>query len=234
MTNTLIPILFLAGGFGTRLRVLDSERPKPMILVKGKPFLHWLTKHYAEQGFRKFYISTGYLAHVIEEYPWTSEFLGCEFSFIREENPLGTGGAVKNIFDLNPTLKDAWIVNGDTLLEDPLPLLSAAAWDKEEQDVLFTTLKKENVFDATPNLHVQGSLVTAEGTGGTVFDAGAILVKRRAVCNSENSHLKTPFSIHKLLERAMSGGKAGFLPLKGTCYDIGTPERYKRFENILP
>ena len=95
-----VPVLLLAGGFGTRLRSVDSTRPKPMVLVEGKPFLHWLVAYYVRQGFRHFLISTCYLAEIIEQYPWAEHFQDCRFEFYRESTPLGTGGAVRRIFQI--------------------------------------------------------------------------------------------------------------------------------------
>ena len=62
------PIFIMAGGFGSRLYPLTRDCPKPMLTVNGKPILRSIIEKFKEAGFRKFYISTHYLSHVITDY----------------------------------------------------------------------------------------------------------------------------------------------------------------------
>jgi NDP-sugar pyrophosphorylase family protein len=212
------PLLILAGGKGTRLRALDPLRPKPMVLALGKPFLHWLIDHYQRLGYSRFIISTGYLAEQIEEYPW-----GLPLEFERETTLLGTGGAVQAIFKkLN--LSEAWVLNGDTFLPGRLPEIKAG------YEALFTALEPGELYDATPNLAVDGDLVISESPDGQYFDGGAVWVARAAV---ERYRGAVPCSLHELLVPAKEARKVGYAIVPGTCYDIGTPARHARFEEFL-
>jgi D-glycero-alpha-D-manno-heptose 1-phosphate guanylyltransferase len=105
--------IILAGGLGTRLRSVVSDLPKCMAPVAGKPFLHFVIEHLLNQGIYKFIFSVGYKSEMIieyinEQYP----MLNAQFSI--EEEPLGTGGAVKLSCSL-ATEKNVLILNGDTL-----------------------------------------------------------------------------------------------------------------------
>ncbi|MEW6058131.1 MAG: sugar phosphate nucleotidyltransferase [Bdellovibrionota bacterium] len=217
-------ILILAGGKGTRLASVDPTRPKPMVEILGKPFLYWLINHYEHLGYARYLLSTGHLAEVIETYPWNSEFPNCEFEFFREKTPLGTGGAVQKIFRDNPSLQETWVINGDTLLPEPLPE------SPDQNEALYTALAQSEVFDAIPNIHTEDDLVVAEGAGGQYFDGGAIFLRRQAV---ERYQGGVPCSIHSLLEPAMRLKRVAYALVPGTCYDIGTPKRLKRFEEYL-
>ena len=91
-------LLVLAGGFGTRLRSVVSEVPKPLAPVRHKPFLYYLVEQWMAQGVRSF---TFLLHHEAEriEYFLDSEkregiLTGCELRTLTEPQPLGTGGAV--------------------------------------------------------------------------------------------------------------------------------------------
>ncbi|MBI3544488.1 MAG: NTP transferase domain-containing protein [Deltaproteobacteria bacterium] len=216
-------LLILAGGKGTRLATLDSTRPKPMVLVAGKPFLHWLVDFYRRQGYRDFIFSTGHLAEVVESYDWDARFPGATFASVRETTPLGPGGAVRMIFE-KCQLDAAWVLNGDTLLPQPLPAVDP------RHEAIYSVLEKDQLFDATPNLVVEGELVVAERAGGHYFDGGAVYVTNRAVARYQGP---VPCSIHGLLKPAMDARRVGFGVVPGTCYDIGTPERYKRFESFI-
>ncbi len=60
--------VILAGGRGTRLRPLTDDRPKPMVEVCGKPFLHYQLEQLRAQGFGRVLLLLGYLPEVIREY----------------------------------------------------------------------------------------------------------------------------------------------------------------------
>jgi NDP-sugar pyrophosphorylase family protein len=104
-------LIILAGGKGTRLGNLTKEIPKPMVDVCGKPFLFWLIDYYYKQGFRNIIISTGYKANVIEEYSWP-----WDLKFRRDDDVFGMEWTYKT--------KCAWVVNGDTWIDNPLPEVS--------------------------------------------------------------------------------------------------------------
>ena len=65
---TLIPVVLLAGGLGTRLREETEFRPKPMVEVGGHPILWHIMKAYAAQGFDEFVICLGYKGEVIKDF----------------------------------------------------------------------------------------------------------------------------------------------------------------------
>lgn len=60
--------IILAGGLGTRIAEETSDKPKPMVLINGKPMLWHIMSIYANQGVTDFYVATGYLGHVIEKW----------------------------------------------------------------------------------------------------------------------------------------------------------------------
>jgi glucose-1-phosphate cytidylyltransferase len=61
-------VAILAGGFGTRLSEETDLRPKPMVLIGGKPILWHIMKHYSHYGFNEFVILLGYKGYFIKEY----------------------------------------------------------------------------------------------------------------------------------------------------------------------
>jgi glucose-1-phosphate cytidylyltransferase len=60
--------IILAGGLGTRIAEETSDKPKPMVLINGKPILWHIMNIYANQGVNDFYIATGYMGHVISNW----------------------------------------------------------------------------------------------------------------------------------------------------------------------
>lgn len=107
--------IILAGGLGTRLRSVVSDIPKCMAPVKGKPFLYYVIEQLRKQGVDKFIFSVGYKHEMIEA--WLNEAFPLMFTqFAVEEEPLGTGGAVKLAGGL-ATEKNVLVLNGDTLFK---------------------------------------------------------------------------------------------------------------------
>lgn len=86
--------IIVAGGFGTRLRPLTDNTPKPMLPVNGVPILALHVKRLVKAGIKDIIISTGYLDHVIKDYFGDGADFGAHISYSHEDSPLGTGGAV--------------------------------------------------------------------------------------------------------------------------------------------
>ncbi|MFT9057822.1 MAG: NDP-sugar synthase [Ethanoligenens sp.] len=88
--------LFLAGGMGTRLRPLTDHLPKPMVPLMNRPMLerNMITlRHY---GIKDIILSTCYKADYIQRYFGNGEKFGLSITYVKEDVPLGTGGAIKN------------------------------------------------------------------------------------------------------------------------------------------
>lgn len=107
--------VILAGGFGKRLRPLTDEMPKPMIEVLNLPIIEWQMKWLASNGIREFIICVGYLKEHIINHIGSGSRLGVKVGYAVEEEPLGTGGALKNAEGLLSGQKEFFMVNGDIL-----------------------------------------------------------------------------------------------------------------------
>lgn len=88
------PVFLMAGGFGTRLRPLTNECPKPLLKIGDKPILELILESLAKAGFYRFFISTHYLPEMIREYFGDGSHWGVNIQYVHEEEPLGTGGAL--------------------------------------------------------------------------------------------------------------------------------------------
>jgi len=86
--------LILCGGFGTRLRPITETIPKPMIPVAGRPILERIVLHLVGCGFNKIFLATHYLGEMIETHFGDGRGFGCSIEYLREEVPMGTGGAL--------------------------------------------------------------------------------------------------------------------------------------------
>ncbi|MFG3120233.1 sugar phosphate nucleotidyltransferase [Streptomyces sp. NPDC048197] len=109
--------ILLVGGKGTRLRPLTVHTPKPMVPAAGVPFLtHQLARARAA-GVEHIVLATSYLAEVFEPYFGDGSALGLHLEYVTEREPLGTGGAIRNVAErLHSAPGDPVLIfNGDIL-----------------------------------------------------------------------------------------------------------------------
>lgn len=119
--------LVLAGGKGERLRPFTEDRPKPMVLLAGKPILEYHLAWLRDSGVTHALLLCGYRADVIQDYFGDGEKLGMRIEYSLEEQPLGRGGAFKLAFGCVPQAEELIIgTNGDVVCNQPLtPILRA-------------------------------------------------------------------------------------------------------------
>ena len=108
------PVFLMAGGFGTRLKPLTDNCPKPLLKVGDKPILETVLLSFIHAGFHKFYISTHYLPEMIRDYFGHGEKWGVCIEYVHETDPLGTGGAL-GLLPSDITNLPIIVMNGDVL-----------------------------------------------------------------------------------------------------------------------
>ena len=119
--------LVLAGGKGERLRPLTADRPKPMILLAGKPILEYHLTWLRQNGVTHAVLLCGYRADVIKDYFGDGRRWGLSIEYSVEDEPLGRGGAFKLAFGRVPKREELVIgTNGDIISNQPLPLVLRA------------------------------------------------------------------------------------------------------------
>jgi mannose-1-phosphate guanylyltransferase len=105
--------IILAGGLGERLRPLTDETPKPLLPIKGKPIIEHAINNFKKHGIKDIILSVGYKADKIKEYFGDGSQLGVNISYCIEDEPLGTGGAIKKAAE---NINETFIaINGDNL-----------------------------------------------------------------------------------------------------------------------
>ena len=107
--------VIMAGGKGTRLGELTKTTPKPMLKVAGRPILERLILHFVGFGIRRIFLSVNYLSEVIEEHFGDGSKFGCHIEYLREEEPLGTGGALSLLPEA--PVHPVFVSNGDLVTQ---------------------------------------------------------------------------------------------------------------------
>jgi D-glycero-alpha-D-manno-heptose 1-phosphate guanylyltransferase len=104
--------IILAGGMGSRLKTVVTDRPKPMALINNKPFLYYLLSNLKKEGFQHIILAVGFKHKIISNY-FGNSFKQMRISYAIEEKPLGTGGGILNALKYAHE-KRTFILNGDT------------------------------------------------------------------------------------------------------------------------
>jgi mannose-1-phosphate guanylyltransferase len=105
--------IVLVGGEGTRLRPLTYGTPKPMVPIAGVPFLARTLERLAHAGIRDVILPAGYMPEAIIDYFGDGAALDMKITYVIEETPLGTAGALKNVEQY--ITGQFFVLNGDIL-----------------------------------------------------------------------------------------------------------------------
>jgi D-glycero-alpha-D-manno-heptose 1-phosphate guanylyltransferase len=233
--------IILAGGFGTRLRSVVPHLPKCMAPVAGKPFLYYVIAHLQKEGIQKFIFSVGYKSENVINFV-NKEFLSAgrpgstiDFQFSTEEEPLGTGGAIKRS-GKKVSGHNILVCNGDTLFKIDLQKLSNFHLRHNADCTL--CLKPMNNFERYGAVEMNNDASIKSFKEKHFYEAGLINggIYALNLRNFMKENLPEKFSFEKdYLEKFV--GKRNLYAVVQDKYfiDIGIPEDYERAgRELLP
>lgn len=222
--------IVLAGGFGTRLRQVVADVPKPMAPVAGRPFLELVLNNLASKGFTKVVLSVGFMAEKISGH-FGVRYAGLELAYAIEDQPLGTGGGVR--MAMNHIIDDhVFVFNGDTFLDLEVALVEQQ-WQRQKRPII--------IGREVPDTSRYGRLLSSNGlaigftekgvVGTGLINAGCYVFNRAQLNEfAQNS----PFSLEAdFLSSAVAQGEFDVFVTTGTFIDIGIPEDYARAQTEL-
>lgn len=226
--------VILAGGQGTRLRGAVPDLPKPMAPVGDRPFLEFVMDYWLARGVGRFILSVGYLAEKIISH-FGSGYQGSKVEYVREEEPLGTGGAVAMAFRQTSWQgENLLLINGDTWLTASPDRLARDAKGLSPPPTVVLTLVRMEKNDRYGGVSLDGKGriarfgLPADGAPAWV-NAGCCLL-RIAAAKESFLALPTRFSLERdWLAPLARSGLVGASPQKADFIDIGVPEDYRRF-----
>lgn len=111
----MMKIVIMAGGKGTRIASVNSDVPKPMIPILGKPILEHQIEALSRQGFKDFVLVIGYKGNVISDYFGDGTGWNVKIEYVTEESPLGTAGSFYYLKEM--INEDFLLVNGDIIFD---------------------------------------------------------------------------------------------------------------------
>ena len=227
--------VILAGGLGSRLRPVVNDRPKPMALVGGKPFLEWLIKDLRNQGVQRLILCVGYMGETIEGYFGSGHEQGLEIVYSREAAPLGTGGAIKLAL---PNLRGLrfFALNGDSLCDFSLRAMLNTHIERSAAATLWLVSVDDGERYGAVKINDNQEITefrekSATGQAGMI-NAGVYFLKRRLL---DALPANRALSLETDAFPAWLAGEAKLLVLavQGPFLDIGTPESVRDAERFI-
>ena len=221
--------IILAGGFGTRLRDVVADVPKPMAPVAGRPFLAWLLDRLAAQGMRRCILATGYMADQIQREIGT-HWLGMEIVHSVETTPLGTGGAIREAANLLQG-ECAHVLNGDTWLAySPAALEQATTLAGAVIGIALAHVDDVGRYGAVETHDgIVAGFREKGGIGDGWINAGCYFLSAPAIAALPDVQAFS-FESEVLLPMAAAGNVAAWTDTRDFI-DIGVPEDYRRAQH---
>lgn len=227
--------VILVGGKGTRLRPLTNSIPKPMLPVAGAPFLEHLLARIKDAGMTHVVLGTSFKAEVFEEHFGDGSHLGLEIEYVVEDEPLGTGGGIRNVLD-HLRYDRAMVFNGDVLGGTDLNAVLNTHVE-QEADVTLHLLRVSDprAFGCVPtdaDGRVSAFLEKTEDPPTDQINAGSYVFNRSVI---EKIPAGRPVSVEREIFPALLESGARVFGHVDQSYwrDMGTPADFVRGSSDL-
>ncbi len=224
--------IILAGGKGTRLSGVVNDRPKPMALVQGRPFLEFVLDELVQNGISTVILSVGYQAAFIQKH-FNDQYKTIQIRYAVEVEPLGTGGGILQA--LSHIDSDYCLVmNGDTLFKIDVKGMEQLALEKKADLVLGLKPLQEFERYGTVTTNNEGRVLDfheKKYQKQGLINGGAYLLRASYL---RNLKLDKRFSFEKeILESRYPNDLFFGFTNDDYFIDIGIPEDYERAQREL-
>ncbi len=224
-------VVIIAGGQGTRIASVNSEIPKSMIPIAGKPVIEYEIELARRYGFTDFLLIIGYLGDQIERYFGDGSKWGINIEYYHEEKPLGTAGALGFLKD--KLTDDFFVFYGDTVTDFDMPAMLDFHKSKQADATLFVHPNDHpydsDIVDLDADCRVRGILTKPHPEGfvsHNIVNAALFIFSPKVLDMIEpgvKSHIEKD-----VLPRCMRNGMRlfGYTSFE-YIKDMGTPDRYE-------
>lgn len=222
-----ISVAILVGGLGTRLKPVVNDRPKVMAPIYGRPFLTYILDQINDAGLRDVILCVGYMGNYIEvEMGKTYKSLSLRYSY--EHEPLGTGGALRNAYDLMNS-DTILIMNGDSYCQ----YNAGKFWSFHQKNNAVASLLLTFVGDTSRYGRVKmndyNHVLAFEEKGSFSnpgwINAGIYLIDRKTISGIP---VKRFVSLEKEIFPSLIGKELYGFMNDGLFLDIGTPDDFAK------
>ncbi|MDO8269846.1 MAG: sugar phosphate nucleotidyltransferase [Candidatus Levybacteria bacterium] len=241
--------VLLSGGIGYRLKEETEFKPKPMVLIGGKPILWHIMKIYSFYGFNEFIIALGYKGNYIKEYFINQKYFANNFKL---DTSTGTETFVNNGQNLSDDFKITFVDTGEETLPGERILRVKKYIPAEDNDFMVTYgdgvadidikrlvefHRKQNTIGTVTGVHPRSKYGLLSAGKNNIVEKflekpvlmdwvnGGFMVFKKEVFK----YLKTGEMEHKALARLVKKGQLSLYIHKGFWHSMDT---YPDVENL--
>jgi dTDP-glucose pyrophosphorylase/CBS domain-containing protein len=222
--NASVRAVVMAGGKGSRLMPLTADTPKPMLRVGDRPLMEIILEQLRDSGIKQVQVSTHYHRDKIVEHFGDGRRLGVNLSYLHEDQPLGTAGALGTMETPSETML---VMNGDVLTQ--MDFRAMLAYHREMKADLTVAVTQYDIKVPYGVVECEGSLVTRLAEKPTLeffVGAGIYLLEPSAFAYIPKGQR---FDMTDLIQALVSSGhRVASFPILERWLDIGQQDDYAR------
>lgn len=228
----MFPVAILAGGLATRLQPLTKTIPKSLVLIHGKPFIHYQLQLLQQHGIDRVVICAGFLGEQIEDYVGNGTAYQMDVQYAYDgATLLGTGGALKKALPLLG--EHFFVLYGDSFLVCDYSAVQAA-FIAHKQPALMTVFRNQGQWDSSNIEFAHGRILAYDKVHRSsrmqFIDYGlGILSAQNFECVPDN----IPFDLAALYQILLKDAKLSAYEVKQRFYEIGSFAGIKELEYYL-
>lgn len=232
-------VVVIAGGQGTRIASVNSEIPKAMIPVCGKPIIEHEVELCKRYGFTDFLFIIGHMGDQISSYFGDGSKWGVNIDYYQETQPLGTAGALGYLKD--KLTEDFYVFYGDTIVDFDMDAMLKYHQNKNSDATLFLHPNDHPYDSDIVQLNAEGKVLKfdnkphPEGFVSKNIVNAALFIFSPKILDKIEVGVKSHIEKH-VLPRCLETGMNlyGYVSPE-YIKDMGTPDRYEAvchdFEN---
>jgi dTDP-glucose pyrophosphorylase len=224
-----VAAVVMAGGFGTRLRPLTDDLPKPMLRVGDRPLLERTIEQLRNAGIRHVNVTTHYLPEKITDHFGDGRDYGVQIAYVNEDRPLGTAGGLALVKDSREPLL---VINGDILAS--IDFRDLARYHRKHGADVTVCVRRHKIPIPYGVMECEGARlvrVREKPNVDLLVNAGIYLLEpsvRDYLPRGER------FDMTDLIERLLAAGRpVATYPILGYWLDVGRHEDFDRAQEDL-
>lgn len=221
-----VPVVIMAGGFGTRLQPITNVLPKPLIPIGDRTMLEEIFDRFGQHGCNEFFISVNYKSELIEFY-LESQQLPYQLNFFKEASPMGTAGSL-NL--LKSKIHQTFIVtNCDILIEQDYSEILEYHKLHQNEITIVAALKHFPIAYGIIETGENGQLTNLKEKPELTFkiNSGMYILEPHLIDEIPENRF---FHITELIEKIRNrNGNVGVFPVSENSWkDVGDWPEYKK------
>jgi D-glycero-alpha-D-manno-heptose 1-phosphate guanylyltransferase len=232
MSFSRVTAAILAGGLGSRLRKVVSDRPKPLAQVAGRPFMSYLLDQLCGTPVSHVVLCTGYMGDIIASELGTS-YGPLTLTYSHEPVALGTAGALRLAVPFLLS-SEVLVLNGDSYCDVDMERLLDAHRQRRASITMVVTPVHDAARYGAVLLDRDEKIISFGENGGERgrgwVNAGVYVIDRAVISGLPAG---CPISLERDVFPRLAGQAMRAFPTKGCFIDIGLPADYKRSQTVL-